>query len=86
MQKGVYVRTGSIPSSSAMDRVWNRIKETAQACAESGLQISENRAKSIVRSIVLEDPIFSAPDEALAFLAKELIRKIAEARHPRISR
>ena len=55
-----------------MDRVWTRIKHTAQECAGCNEFLNSQRAESIVSTIMRDEQIRQPPREAMDFLTAEL--------------
>ncbi len=66
--------------NSSIDRVWARIKETAQSLAEAGQSITFRRARVLVEQFIRDELIESPRDETLDFFASELVDHVIEYR------
>jgi hypothetical protein len=63
-----------------VDRVWARIKQKARSIADSGQTISFRQARAFVMEFWETECVDAPRDEALDFLAAELMDHVTEYR------
>lgn len=63
-----------------IERVWTRMKATANKLADRKTQITIRESRDAVLKFCRQEKANSPPRDALQFLAKELVRLTREAR------
>ena len=67
---------------NSMERVWKRIKIAAKKSADQKSLISMRESRSVVLRLCRQEKVEPPRQEALHFLAKELVRLALEAQFP----
>lgn len=63
-----------------MDRLWDRLKETAENCAHQGERPTHAQARHIVAELVLEAHVSpKPPNDAIEYLTNELLQLVDAA-------
>jgi len=65
-----------------MERVWARIKASANKFADQKTLISMRESQSVVLKLCRQEKASTPPQDALQYLAKELVRLTLEAQFP----
>jgi hypothetical protein len=67
---------------NSMERVWKRMKVMAAKSARYRTVVSMRESQDVVLKLCRQEKAQIPPQEALRFLAKELVRLTVEARSP----
>ncbi|MGB6517274.1 MAG: hypothetical protein WBE79_02060 [Candidatus Cybelea sp.] len=67
---------------NSMERVWVRIKLRAKKHPDRKILISMRESQDVVLNFCRLEKVNTPPQDALQFLAKELVRLTLEAQHP----
>lgn len=68
---------------NSMERVWTRLKLFAKKSADQKTLISMRESRNVVLRLCRQEKADAPPQDALHFLAKELVRLTLEAQFPR---
>ena len=70
---------------SGMNRVWNRMKASAERHARRSGYLSIREAKLEVAKLCQSEKTEQPPDDALEYLGRELVRLTMEGRNARLA-
>jgi hypothetical protein len=68
---------------NSMERVWTRMKVSANRFGDKKTLISMPESRIVVLKLCRQEKANAPPRDALQFLAKELVRLTVEAQFPR---